>query len=82
MQAWPGPVPVMGRSPIIGVRLDENELVDPGIQHLLSSLNATAVVDNSTAEREPEAVQHLVSLNVDVESGGAGTRHRRARATR
>jgi UDP-N-acetylglucosamine:LPS N-acetylglucosamine transferase len=58
----------------LGVRLDETELLDPGIQQQLASLRATAVVDRSTAELDPEAVQHLAMLNVDVESGGAGTR--------
>jgi hypothetical protein len=58
----------------LGVRLDEAELIDPVIQHQLAALRATAVVDRMTAELNPEAVQHLAGLSVDVESGGAGHR--------
>jgi UDP-N-acetylglucosamine:LPS N-acetylglucosamine transferase len=58
----------------LGVRLDEAELVDPAIQRQLASLRASAVVDRVTAELNPQAVQHLASLFVDVESGGAGPR--------
>jgi hypothetical protein len=56
----------------LGVRLNEAELVDPAIQHQVANLRASAVVDRVTAELNPEAVQHLASLSVDVESGGAG----------
>jgi UDP-N-acetylglucosamine:LPS N-acetylglucosamine transferase len=63
----------VGAVAFIGVRLDGTQLVDTGIQHQLASLGATAVIDRSTAELFPEAVQQLVDLNVDVESGGAGT---------
>ncbi|HEY2301271.1 MAG TPA: hypothetical protein VGH66_05235 [Acidimicrobiales bacterium] len=62
----------VGAVAFIGVRLDSREVVDTGIQHQLASLGATAVIDRSTAELNPAAVQQLVDLDVDVESGGAG----------
>jgi hypothetical protein len=64
----------IGAVAFIGVRLDSTQLVDPGIQRQVASLGATAVIDRSTAEQNPEAVQQLVTMNVDVESGGAGSR--------
>jgi UDP-N-acetylglucosamine:LPS N-acetylglucosamine transferase len=67
------PGPNVGPVAYLGVRLDQTELEDPVIQQQLASLGATAVVDRSTAELDPGAVQHLVSIDVDVESGGAGT---------
>jgi hypothetical protein len=68
------PPPHVGPVAYLGVRLDEAELVDPMIQRQLASLRASAVVDRVTAELNPQAVQHLASLFVDVESGGAGSR--------
>jgi hypothetical protein len=62
----------VGAVAFIGVRLDSTQLVDATIQHQLAALGATAVIDRSTAQINPQAVQQLVNLNVDVESGGAG----------
>jgi hypothetical protein len=64
----------VGAVAFIGVRLDGTQLTDPGIQRQVAALRATAVVDRSTAEENPEAVQQLVNMSVDVESGGAGSR--------
>jgi len=64
----------VGPVAFIGVRLDGPELVDATIQQTLASLHATAVVDRTTALENPVAVQHLASLEVDVEGGGAGPR--------
>jgi hypothetical protein len=64
----------IGAVAFIGVRLDNTQLVDPTIQRQLAALGATAVIDRSTAELNPQAVQQLVNLEVDVESGGAGPR--------
>jgi hypothetical protein len=58
----------------IGVRLASDQLTDPAIAQQLASLHASAVVDEQTAASDPSAVQRLVSLGVDVENGGAGTR--------
>jgi hypothetical protein len=68
------PRPNVGPVAYLGVRRNEAGLTDPGIQQQLAALNATAVVDRTTAELNPNAVQHLVSMGVDVESGGAGER--------
>lgn len=62
----------VGAVAFIGVRLDSTQLVDATIQRQLAALGATAVIDRSTAQMNPRAVQQLVDLNVDVESGGAG----------
>jgi UDP-N-acetylglucosamine:LPS N-acetylglucosamine transferase len=64
----------IGAVAFIGVRLDNSQLVDPTIQREVAALGATAVIDRSTAELNPQAVQQLVNLDVDVESGGAGPR--------
>jgi len=63
-----------GNVAYIGVRLDESQLVDPAIATRLAALHATAVVDEQTAARDPADVQRLVSLGINVENGGAGTR--------
>lgn len=58
----------------LGVRLAEPELSDPVIAQQLAALHATAVIDEETAASDPVGVQHLVSLGVNVENGGAGPR--------
>lgn len=63
-----------GNVAYIGVRLDDSQLVDPAIATQLAALHATAVVDEQTAGQDPQDVQRLVSLGIDVENGGAGTR--------
>jgi processive 1,2-diacylglycerol beta-glucosyltransferase len=64
----------IGAVAFIGVRLDSTQVVDPTIQRQVAALGATAVIDRSTAELNPKAVQQFVNLDVDVESGGAGPR--------
>jgi hypothetical protein len=58
----------------LGVRLDTAQLGDPAIAAQLARLHATAVLDEETAASDPPGVQHLVSLGIDVENGGAGPR--------
>lgn len=58
----------------IGVRLGASALSDPSILAQLSTMHATAVVDEQTAASSPAAVQRLVTLGIDVAGGGAGTR--------
>lgn len=63
-----------GNVAYIGVRLDDTQISDPVIAQQLADLHATAVVDEQTALSNPSEVQHLVTLGVDVENGGAGPR--------
>ena len=63
-----------GNVAYIGVRLDDTQISDPVITQQLADLHATAVVDEQTALSHPGEVQHLVTLGVDVENGGAGPR--------
>ncbi len=63
-----------GNVAFIGVRLDDTQISDPLIAQQLADLHATAVVDEQTAASNPTEVQRLVTLGVDVENGGAGTR--------
>jgi UDP-N-acetylglucosamine:LPS N-acetylglucosamine transferase len=56
----------------IGVRLDSAELANPTIEQQLAQMNVTAVVDDTTAAANPEAVKTLVAMGVNVESGGRG----------
>jgi UDP-N-acetylglucosamine:LPS N-acetylglucosamine transferase len=63
-----------GNVAYIGVRLDDTQISDPVIAQQLADLHATAVVDEQTALSNPGEVQHLVTLGIDVENGGAGPR--------
>ncbi len=61
-----------GNVAYLGVRLDTSQLTDPAIAAQLARLHASAVLDEETAASDPGDVQHLVSLGIDVENGGAG----------
>ncbi|MDQ1392875.1 MAG: hypothetical protein QOF30_1852, partial [Acidimicrobiaceae bacterium] len=63
-----------GNVAYIGVRLAESQLTSPVIAQQLADLNASAVVDEQTAAKDPADIQRLVGLGVDVENGGAGRR--------
>ncbi|MDQ1369163.1 MAG: hypothetical protein QOF20_1516 [Acidimicrobiaceae bacterium] len=63
-----------GNVAYVGVRLSESQLNNPVIGQELADLNASAVVDEQTAAKDPVDIQRLVGLGVDVENGGAGPR--------
>ncbi len=63
-----------GNVAYIGVRLAESQLTSPVIAQQLADLNASAVVDEQTAAKDPADIQRLVGLGIDVENGGAGRR--------
>ena len=58
----------------LGVRLDEEELSNPGVQEALFKLDASAVIQLKAAEVKPGAVTDLATLGIDLESGGLGFR--------
>jgi processive 1,2-diacylglycerol beta-glucosyltransferase len=66
-----------GNVAYIGVKLNAVEIADPAIQRQLMALNATAVIDQVTAEANPALVQKLASSDIDVENGGFGLRYDR-----
>lgn len=54
----------------LGVRLGPAELASPVVREDLVALDASAIVDVSSASAAPGAVRALVRRGVDVESGG------------
>ena len=56
----------------VGVRLSPYEVDDGAVRRSLGGLHASAVVDLTTAELVPTAVQKLTAEGVGVESGGSG----------
>ncbi len=56
----------------LGVRLSPSELVNPAVRTTVSSLDASAVLSASVANRAPGAVRALATGGTDLESGGWG----------
>jgi processive 1,2-diacylglycerol beta-glucosyltransferase len=56
----------------VGVRLTPAEVADPKVDSELERLDATAVIDEWTAEQNPTAVRRLFDQGVSVASGGIG----------
>jgi len=58
----------------LAVRLGPAQLLDSGVVNEVERLNASAVVDQRTAEANPEAVLALNARSIDIENGGTGRR--------
>ncbi|MCU1456565.1 MAG: glycosyl transferase group 1 [Actinomycetia bacterium] len=59
-----------------GIRLNQAELNDRGIQKQIAALHATAIVDGMVAQSNPKAVARLAGLGIDIGNGGWGKTNR------